>query len=122
MDEKFPNSFKLPEEDKKLREEQERLGQQNKKIVEEKLQTLPKIKNPFRVKFRLTGVKRELAEKVIELDKNDTVEIAKLRAYGEYKLNTILTLNFMFKGRVMVNDEIISKLDKDPNEDQGLVR
>jgi hypothetical protein len=68
-------------------------------------------------RFRLTGVPPEQAIKLIELDPNKTVREVKKNVQQEYKLNPILAIQFIFKGKVLPDAMKISKVGIHPKKD-----
>lgn len=68
-------------------------------------------------KFRLTGIPPESAIKAIELDPNQKVQEVKRIVQREYKLNPVLAIQFIFKGKILPNDLRISKINILPKKD-----
>ena len=52
-------------------------------------------------RFRLTGVPPDQAIKLIECDPNQSVAEIKKSVQREYKLNPILAIQFIYKGKVL---------------------
>jgi hypothetical protein len=68
-------------------------------------------------RFRLTGVPPDQAIKLIEIDPSKTVgEIKKVVQKG-YKLNPILDIQFIFKGKVLDPEKKFSKIGINPKTD-----
>ncbi len=61
-------------------------------------------------RFRLTGVPPDQAIKLIEIDPNQTIAEIKKIVQKEYKLNPILAIQFIFKGKVLPDNEKFSKM------------
>ncbi len=55
-------------------------------------------------RFRLTGVPPDQAIKEIEVDPNQSIAEIKKSVQREYKLNPILAIQFIFKGKVLPDD------------------
>ncbi len=55
-------------------------------------------------RFRLTGVPPDQAIKLIEVDPNQAITDIKKSVQREYKLNPILAIQFIFKGKVLPDD------------------
>jgi len=68
-------------------------------------------------RFRLTGVPPDQAIKMIELDTEMNVGDIKKKVQGEYKLNPILAVQFIFKGKVLPDDLKFSKIGIHPKKD-----
>ena len=68
-------------------------------------------------RFRLTGVPPDQAVKVIELDHNKTVQEVKKTVQQEYKLNPVLAIQFIFKGKVLPDGMKLSKVGIHPKKD-----
>ncbi|TFG00620.1 MAG: hypothetical protein EU541_01755 [Promethearchaeota archaeon] len=68
-------------------------------------------------RFRLTGVPPEQAIKMIELDPNKTIQEVKKNVQQEYKLNPILAIQFIFKGKVLPDTMQFSKVGIHPKKD-----
>jgi hypothetical protein len=68
-------------------------------------------------RFRLTGVPPDHAIKVIELDPNKTVQEVKKTVQQEYKLNPVLAIQFIFKGKVLPDGMKLSKVGIHPRKD-----
>ena len=68
-------------------------------------------------RFRLTGVPPDQAIKLIELDPNHSVADLKRSVQKEYKLNPILAIQFIFKGKVLPDKLTFSKVGVHPKKD-----
>jgi hypothetical protein len=68
-------------------------------------------------KFRLTGVPPDQAMKSIDLDPNLTIAELKKAVQKEYKLNPILAVQFIFKGKVLPDNLKFSKVGVQPKKD-----
>jgi hypothetical protein len=68
-------------------------------------------------RFRLTGVPPEQAIKHIELNPNDSIYSIKKTVQSEYKLNPILAIQFIFKGKVLPDKLSFSKVGVHPEKD-----
>ena len=53
------------------------------------------------VRFRLIGVPHKQAIKIIQVDPNDSITEVKRKVQREYKLNSILAIQFVFRGKVL---------------------
>ena len=61
-------------------------------------------------RFRLTGVPPDQAIKLIEIDPNQSIAEIKKIVQKEYKLNPILAIQFIFKGKVLPDNEKFNKM------------
>jgi len=68
-------------------------------------------------RFRLTGVPPDQAIKVISFDPKMSVVEIKKQVQKEYKLNPILQIQFIFKGKVLPDNTIFSKIGIHPKKD-----
>lgn len=68
-------------------------------------------------RFRLTGVPPDQAIKVIELDPQKTIQEVKKTVQQEYKLNPVLAIQFIFKGKVLPDGMKVSKVGIHPKKD-----
>ncbi len=68
-------------------------------------------------RFRLTGVPPDQAIKVIELDPNKTVQETKKTVQQEYKLNPVLAIQFIFRGKVLPDAMKMEKAGIHPQKD-----
>jgi hypothetical protein len=68
-------------------------------------------------RFRLTGVPPDQAIKNIELDPSDSIYQAKKTVQREYKLNPILAIQFIFKGKDLPDKISFSKIGVHPDKD-----
>ena len=68
-------------------------------------------------RFRLTGVPPDQAIKLIELDPNSSIAEIKKTVQREYKLNPILAIQFIFKGKVLPDQLKFSKIGIHPKKD-----
>ena len=68
-------------------------------------------------RFRLTGVPPDQAIKMIELDTEKNIGEIKKHVQKEYKLNPILAVQFIFKGKVLPDDLKFSKIGIHPKKD-----
>ncbi|MHA1775522.1 MAG: hypothetical protein DRO88_03020 [Promethearchaeia archaeon] len=71
----------------------------------------------MKLRFRLTGVPPDQAIKLIEVDQSKTVGEIKKVVQKEYKLNPILAIQFIFKGKVLADDIKFSKIGLNPKAD-----
>ncbi|TFH30117.1 MAG: hypothetical protein E4G98_02660 [Promethearchaeota archaeon] len=71
----------------------------------------------MKIRFRLTGVPPDQAIKLIEVDQNQTVGEIKKDVQKEYKLNPILAIQFIFKGKVLADDIKFAKIGLNPKAD-----
>lgn len=71
----------------------------------------------MKIRFRLTGVPPDQAIKLIEVDQNKNVGEIKKVVQKEYKLNPILAIQFIFKGKVLADDIKFSKIGLNPKTD-----
>ena len=68
-------------------------------------------------RFRLTGVPPDQAIKLIDLDPNETVGEIKKNVQRAYKLNPILAIQFIFKGKVLPDSLNFNKVGAHPKKD-----
>lgn len=68
-------------------------------------------------KFRLTGVPPDQAIKVIEINAQSSIMEIKREVQKEYKLNPILAIQFIFKGKVLPETLKFSKIGIHPQKD-----
>jgi hypothetical protein len=68
-------------------------------------------------RFRLTGVPPDQAIKEVEIDPNSTISDVKKTVQQEYKLNPILAIQFIFKGKVLPDNIKFSKVGIHPKKD-----
>ncbi len=68
-------------------------------------------------RFRLTGVPPDQAIKQIDIDPNQTIQSVKKNVQQEYKLNPILAIQFIFKGKVLPDTMAFSKAGIHPKKD-----
>lgn len=68
-------------------------------------------------RFRLIGVPPDQALKSIEVDPDLTVAQIKRLVQRSYKLNEILHINFIFKGKVLPDEMKFSKIGIHPKKD-----
>jgi hypothetical protein len=68
-------------------------------------------------RFRLTGVPPDQAIKQIEVDPSQTISEIKKSVQQEYKLNPVLAIQFIFKGKVLPDDLKFSKVGIHPKKD-----
>jgi hypothetical protein len=68
-------------------------------------------------RFRLTGVPPDQAIKLIELDSSNSIAQIKKTVQREYKLNPILAIQFIFKGKVLPDRLMFSKIGIHPKKD-----
>ncbi len=68
-------------------------------------------------KFRLTGVPPDQAMKMIELDPDKPVSEVKKSVQQEYKLNPILAIQFIYKGKVLPDNIKFNKVGIHPKKD-----
>ena len=61
-------------------------------------------------RFRLTGVPPDQAIKLIEIDANNSIAEIKKVVQKEYKLNPILAIQFIFKGKVLPDNIKFTKV------------
>ncbi|MCF2139271.1 MAG: hypothetical protein K9W44_04375 [Candidatus Lokiarchaeota archaeon] len=71
----------------------------------------------MKLRFRLTGVPPDQAIKLIDVDQSKNVAEIKKIVQKEYKLNPILAIQFIFKGKVLANDIKFSKIGLNPKTD-----
>ncbi|MHA1518616.1 MAG: ubiquitin-like protein [Promethearchaeota archaeon] len=71
----------------------------------------------MKIRFRLTGVPPDQAIKLIDVDQSKTVGEIKKTVQKEYKLNPILAIQFIFKGKVLADDIKFSKIGLNPKAD-----
>ena len=69
------------------------------------------------LKFRLTGVPPDQAIKMIELDPDKPVGEIKKSVQQEYKLNPILAIQFIYKGKVLPDNIKFNKVGIHPKKD-----
>lgn len=67
--------------------------------------------------FRLTGVPPSQAIKRIQINPDHSIAEIKKTIQREYKLNPILTIQFIFKGKVLPENLIFSKIGIHPKKD-----
>ncbi len=65
----------------------------------------------------MTGVPPDQAIKLIDVDQSKTVGEIKKNVQKEYKLNPILAIQFIFKGKVLADDIKFSKIGLNPKAD-----
>jgi hypothetical protein len=68
-------------------------------------------------RFRLTGVPPEQALKQIDIDPELNIQAIKKTVQQEYKLNPILAIQFIFKGKVLPDNMVFSKAKIHPKKD-----
>ncbi|MEJ2250408.1 MAG: ubiquitin-like protein [Candidatus Lokiarchaeota archaeon] len=68
-------------------------------------------------RFRLTGIPPEQAIKHIEIDPNNPVFQIKRAVQREYKINPILAIQFIYKGKVIPDQLSFSKVGVHPKKD-----
>ncbi len=68
-------------------------------------------------RFRLTGVPPDQAIKLIEVDPNQSIAEIKKSVQREYKLNPILAIQFIFKGKVLPDNLKFAKIGIHPKKD-----
>jgi hypothetical protein len=68
-------------------------------------------------RFRLTGVPPEQAIKQVEVDPSQKIADIKKTVQQEYKLNPVLAIQFIFKGKVLPDDLKFSKVGIHPKKD-----
>ena len=68
-------------------------------------------------RFRLTGVPPDQAIKLIEVDPNQSIAEIKKTVQREYKLNPILAIQFIFKGKVLPDNLKFAKIGIHPKKD-----
>ena len=68
-------------------------------------------------RFRLTGVPPDQAIKLIEVDPNQNIADIKKTVQREYKLNPILAIQFIFKGKVLPDQLKFAKIGIHPKKD-----
>jgi hypothetical protein len=68
-------------------------------------------------RFRLTGVPPDQAIKMIEIDPNLSISDIKKNVQKEYKLNPILAIQFIFKGKVLPDNLKFAKVGIHPKKD-----
>jgi hypothetical protein len=68
-------------------------------------------------RFRLTGVPPDQAIKLIEVDPNQSIAEIKKNVQREYKLNPILAIQFIFKGKVLPDNLKFAKIGIHPKKD-----
>ncbi|MFX1353919.1 MAG: ubiquitin-like protein [Promethearchaeota archaeon] len=65
----------------------------------------------------MTGVPPDQAIKLIELDPNSVVAEVKKTVQREYKLNPILAIQFIFKGKVLPDELKFARIGIHPKKD-----
>ena len=68
-------------------------------------------------RFRLTGVPPDQAIKMIDVDPNLSVAEIKKTVQKSYRLNPILSIQFIFKGKVLPDNIKFVKLGIHPKKD-----
>jgi len=68
-------------------------------------------------RFRLTGVPPDQAVKTVDVDVNQNVADAKKQVRKAYKLNPILTIQFIHKGKVLPDNVRFASLGIFPKKD-----
>ena len=68
-------------------------------------------------RFRLTGVPPDQAIKLVEVDPNQSIAEIKKTVQREYKLNPILAIQFIFKGKVLPDQLKFAKIGIHPKKD-----
>jgi hypothetical protein len=68
-------------------------------------------------RFRLTGVPPDQAIKSIDLDPNQSITELKKIVQKEYKLNPILSIQFIFNGKVLPDNLKFAKFGIQPKKD-----
>ena len=68
-------------------------------------------------RFRLTGVPPDQAIKLIEVDPNNTIAETKKTVQHEYRLNPILSINFIYRGKVLPDNLKFAKIGIHPKKD-----
>ena len=68
-------------------------------------------------RFRLTGVPPDQAIKLIEVDPNQSIAEIKKTVQREYKLNPILAIQLIFKGKVLPDQLKFAKIGIHPKKD-----
>lgn len=68
-------------------------------------------------RFRLTGVPPDQAIKTIEVDPNQEIINVKKSVQNAYKLNPVLAIQFIFKGKVLPDQLKFGKIGIHPKKD-----
>ena len=68
-------------------------------------------------RFRLTGVPPDQAIKMIEVDPNHTIAEVKKNVQKEFKLNPILSIQFIYRGKVLPDNIKFAKIGIHPKKD-----
>ena len=68
-------------------------------------------------RFRLTGVPPDQAIKLIELDPNNAIADIKKTVQKEDRLNPVLAIQFIFKGKVLPDQLKFAKIGIHPKKD-----
>ncbi|UYP46089.1 hypothetical protein NEF87_002374 [Candidatus Lokiarchaeum ossiferum] len=68
-------------------------------------------------RFRLTGVPPDQAIKLIDVDTGNTIAEIKKEVQKAYKLNPILAIQFIFKGKVIPDNLKFAKVGVNPKTD-----
>ena len=68
-------------------------------------------------RFKLTGVPQDQAIKDVDVDVNQNVGDAKKRVRKAYKLNPILSIQFIYKGKVLADNVRFASLAIHPKKD-----
>ncbi len=74
--------------------------------------------NLIKYRFKLTGVPPDQAIKLVELDPNNSIAKIKKIVQKEYKLNPILSIQFIFKGKVLPDQLKFAKIGIYPKKDE----
>lgn len=76
-----------------------------------------KINDVMRYRFRLTGVPPDQAIKTIKVDSYQIIADIKKIVQREFRLNPILEIQIIFKGKVLPNSLKLSKIEIHPKKD-----
>ncbi|GAB4317182.1 MAG: hypothetical protein Kow0069_19780 [Promethearchaeota archaeon] len=68
-------------------------------------------------RFRLTGMPPDRAIKLIEVDPNQSVAEIKKLVQREYKINPLLAIQFIHKGKVLPDNLKFAKVGVHPKKD-----
>lgn len=71
----------------------------------------------LKVRFRLTGVPPDQSIKLIDIDESEKIDEIKKSIQKEYKLNPILTIQLIYKGKVVDGSLTFKKLNLNPKVD-----
>ncbi len=103
--------------DEELNDQRRKEDEKINKIFHEKLKTLKPVKDPANIRFYLPGVHPDKATRIIKIDRDDTVEIVKVRAVKAYKVSPPIIPEFLFKGKLLSDEKVLMDIGIDVEKD-----